>query len=69
LAPQGLVGGGAGRTGAHHLQRGSERIAIAAKTTFPLLPGDVIEVQTAGGGGYGSPTPSDGGKPSAPDLT
>ncbi|MBV9233953.1 MAG: hydantoinase B/oxoprolinase family protein, partial [Candidatus Eremiobacteraeota bacterium] len=28
---------------------------LPAKTTLPLEPGDVLTIQTPGGGGYGQP--------------
>ena len=57
LAPSGSRGGCSGATGRHALIRGAERIAQPAKTTLSLLPGDVVEVQTPGGGGYGPRSP------------
>jgi len=53
LAPQGAGGGGAGCPGAHRLRTAGASTKLPAKTTLALAPGDVIEVQTAGGGGYG----------------
>jgi N-methylhydantoinase B len=56
LAPRGLAGGGPGYPGSHRLRRAGEVTPLPAKTTFAFRPGDVIEVQTAGGGGYGPAT-------------
>jgi N-methylhydantoinase B len=56
LAPKGEAGGGDARTGAHRLLTGGVLGAIPAKTTFTIRAGDSIEVQTAGGGGYGLPS-------------
>jgi N-methylhydantoinase B len=53
VAPRGAEGGGDGATGAHALQRDGVRTALAAKTTLRLQAGDIVEVRTAGGGGYG----------------
>jgi N-methylhydantoinase B len=53
IAPAGAAGGNAAAVGAHRLQRGGEWAGLPAKTTFAFEPGDVIEVRTAGGGGYG----------------
>ena len=53
VAPRGSQGGGDGALGSHTLIRNGERIALAAKTTMTLEAGDVVEVRTAGGGGYG----------------
>jgi N-methylhydantoinase B len=56
LAPRGAAGGGDGATAAHHLHGApGGRRALAAKTTFAFMPGETIEIQTAGGGGYGEP--------------
>jgi N-methylhydantoinase B len=56
LAPKGEAGGGDAGTGSHHLRTSGTRIGVAAKTTLTLQLGDIIEVQTAGGGGYGPPS-------------
>ena len=57
LAPPGSAGGSSGATGRHGLKRDGRSTAVPAKTSFSLLPGDEIEVQTPGGGGYGPPSP------------
>jgi N-methylhydantoinase B len=54
IAPGGAAGGSAAAVGAHRVRRADGRSALPAKTTFAFAPGDVIEVQTAGGGGYGA---------------
>jgi N-methylhydantoinase B len=48
-APQGASGGGPGRPG-RNLLNGKE---IPAKVTGDLAPGDVLRIETPGGGGYG----------------
>jgi N-methylhydantoinase B len=48
-APQGLEGGGPGRPG-RNLLNGEE---LPAKTTLELAAGDVVTVETPGGGGFG----------------
>jgi N-methylhydantoinase B len=53
VAPKGEAGGGDARTGVHFLQTAIARTQLPAKITLSLQPGDIIEVQTAGGGGYG----------------
>ncbi len=57
--PQGLLGGGPGaRTEVtlHKRTRGKTRkIRLPVKITVVLQNGDVIEIKTAGGGGYGKP--------------
>ena len=49
-APAGLGGGGAGATGVNRL----DGTVLPAKVSRDLLAGDVITVQTPGGGGFGS---------------
>jgi N-methylhydantoinase B len=56
LAPKGAAGGGDGITGKHRLRTADALTDLPAKTTFPLRAGDGIEIQTAGGGGYGPPS-------------
>ncbi len=56
LAPSGANGGESGAVGSHTLIRGARREKLPAKTTLALTVGDIIEVQTPGGGGYGAPT-------------
>jgi len=53
LAPKGEAGGGDGCVGAHRLRTAAVRTSVPAKTTLSIRAGDCIEVQTAGGGGYG----------------
>jgi N-methylhydantoinase B/oxoprolinase/acetone carboxylase alpha subunit len=52
--PWGLAGGAAGRPGVNQLLRGGEVIPLAAKTRFDTLPGDVLRIETPGGGGWGA---------------
>ncbi|MFO0919534.1 MAG: hydantoinase B/oxoprolinase family protein [Planctomycetaceae bacterium] len=69
-APFGLAGGEAGDTGKNTLTRGrggdlsvsrdaesSERSVsdLGAKASFEVQPGDVLTIETPGGGGYGTP--------------
>jgi len=53
VAPRGAHGGADGATGSHSLDRDGVKTELPAKTTLTLEPGDVVEVRTAGGGGYG----------------
>ena len=55
VEPPGAVGGEGGHCGRHHLTRDNSRSLLPAKTTVELRPGDTIEIQTPGGGGYGRP--------------
>ena len=50
-APQGSRGGTAGATGRNSLN-GAE---VPSKITGDLRPGDVVTIETPGGGGHGSP--------------
>jgi N-methylhydantoinase B/oxoprolinase/acetone carboxylase alpha subunit len=52
-APYGLNGGAPGKPGRNSLLRGNRRIALAAKTTLTARPGDVLRIETPGGGGFG----------------
>lgn len=54
LRPPGAQGGEPGTCGRHTLTRDGTETVIAAKTSLPLEPGDVLTIQTPGGGGYGA---------------
>lgn len=54
LAPPGACGGEPGATGRHTLARDGREEALPAKTMLALQPGDVLTIQTPGGGGYGA---------------
>ncbi len=56
LAPAGAQGGEPGTCGRHALIRDGRETPLRAKTTLTLEPGDVLVVQTPGGGGYGPPS-------------
>jgi N-methylhydantoinase B/oxoprolinase/acetone carboxylase alpha subunit len=53
--PYGLQGGQPGQSGANILVCRGKRTAIPAKTEFQAEPGDVLRIETPGGGGYGRP--------------
>jgi N-methylhydantoinase B len=53
--PWGIEGGGAGRGTEIYVVRKGVRTRIPSKSTLTLSSGDVVEVSTAGGGGYGNP--------------
>jgi N-methylhydantoinase B len=55
LPPPGACGGEPGGLGRHFLVRGGMRTRLPAKGSLELEPGDAIEIQTPGGGGYGTP--------------
>ena len=55
-APWGLQGGGPGASARSTLTRtGREPISIPSKLEFTMVPGDVLDVWTTGGGGFGDP--------------
>jgi N-methylhydantoinase B len=53
--PYGLFGGKPGARGRNSLQRGKRSIAIRGKARFEVEAGDVLRIDTPGGGGYGEP--------------
>ena len=54
LSPQGINGGQAAQSGATYIERkGGDRETLKATDQTVLNPGDSIEIQTPGGGGYG----------------
>ncbi len=54
LRPPGAQGGESGACGRHTLSRDGAETPLRAKTTLPLETGDVLAIQTPGGGGYGA---------------
>lgn len=52
-APHGAKGGEAGRCGENRLIRGDETHVLPAQTAFAARGGDVLEILTPGGGGFG----------------
>lgn len=58
--PFGLDGGGPGAVGRLTLSRGGETQALGSKIGgVTLQRGDIITVETSGGGGFGSPSKRD----------
>jgi N-methylhydantoinase B len=55
VAPPGLDGGGAGSPSSVWLVRGGRRQRLPGKGSVLLERDDIIEVETAGGGGHGEP--------------
>ena len=53
--PYGCQGGSPGRAGANTLLRGRRTRKLPAKTRFAADAGDVLRVETPGGGGHGKP--------------
>jgi N-methylhydantoinase B len=61
--PYGLAGGQPGSAGALYLLRGGERTALGSKVgNVRLRRGDVIRLETSGGGGFGLPSARPGGE-------
>jgi N-methylhydantoinase B/oxoprolinase/acetone carboxylase alpha subunit len=52
-SPYGLAGGKPGARGRNSLLRGARTISLPGKTRFEVRPGDVLRIETPGGGGYG----------------
>ncbi len=55
IGPYGLRGGRPGRTGRNLLVRAGRRIPLGSKVNAGLEPGDILIIETPGGGGYGRP--------------
>jgi N-methylhydantoinase B len=53
FAPYGAAGGKPGQKGQNSFIRGNQVTELPAKTTFTLQAGDVLRIETPGGGGYG----------------
>jgi N-methylhydantoinase B/oxoprolinase/acetone carboxylase alpha subunit len=51
--PYGLAGGKPGARGRNSLVRGGRAISLPGKTRLQVRPGDVLRIETPGGGGYG----------------
>jgi len=51
--PYGLAGGQAGATGRNTLVRKNSSTRMPGKTRFDVNPGDVLRIESPGGGGYG----------------
>jgi len=52
-APYGLAGGNVGRRGVNTLVRGGKAKVLGGKTTFMAQAGDLLVIETPGGGGWG----------------
>lgn len=53
FSPYGLQGGANGQSGSNVLIRDGKEQPISAKATLAIQEGDIIEIRTPGGGGYG----------------
>ena len=56
IAPEGVLGGGAGAQAETFVERGGQVIQLESKQQFVLHKGDRLVVRTGGGGGYGLPS-------------
>jgi len=54
IGPYGLSGGNSASPGVNLLVRNGDEQVLPGKGTFDLLPGDILSIQTPGGGGFGS---------------
>jgi len=52
--PWGLKGGDAGKPGRNTLLRGKNEICLPGKVRLEVQPGDLLRIETPGGGGWGS---------------
>ena len=59
FSPYGLQGGEGGQCGRNVLIRDGEEHSLAGKATVPAREGDIIQIETPGGGGYGKAKTSD----------
>jgi 5-oxoprolinase (ATP-hydrolysing) len=56
VRPYGMHGGAPGAPGRDRLERADGSVlALPGKLTFDVRPGDVLRIETPGGGGFGSP--------------
>lgn len=55
IPPKGERGGEAGRRGRNRLVRGGRSVVLPAKVTLRLRRGDLLVIETPGGGGWGTP--------------
>jgi N-methylhydantoinase B/oxoprolinase/acetone carboxylase alpha subunit len=51
--PYGLAGGEAGKPGGNTLLRGRKRVKVPGKANFQVVEGDVLRIESPGGGGWG----------------
>jgi N-methylhydantoinase B/oxoprolinase/acetone carboxylase alpha subunit len=53
FAPYGIQGGKSGKKGKNILISKGKKILLSSKVNIKVLPGDVLRIETPGGGGYG----------------
>jgi 5-oxoprolinase (ATP-hydrolysing) len=55
--PYGMAGGGPGALGRNRLHRADGSVVdLGGTTQLDVVAGDILTIETPGGGGYGSPT-------------
>jgi len=54
IAPYGLNGGGQGRKGRNSLTRNGKSMRLPAKCSFAANSGEILRLETPGGGGWGN---------------
>jgi N-methylhydantoinase B/oxoprolinase/acetone carboxylase alpha subunit len=54
-SPYGLHGGSPGKRGKNTFTRGARSKELPGKTSFQAGPGDILRIETPGGGGWGKP--------------
>ncbi len=57
--PYGLRGGSAGESGKNTMIRSNQQISLSSKFSLVAQKGDLFQIETPGGGGYGQPDKSD----------
>jgi len=57
IPPCGLAGGQPGALGVNLLIRDGQEVPLSGKGTFDLQAGDILSVQSPGGGGHGKGSP------------
>ena len=60
--PYGLAGGSAGKRGKNELIRGGKKTALPGKCAFNAEAGDILRIETPGGGGWGKNKKTSRGK-------
>jgi len=55
IGPYGLAGGSSGATGRNTLIRNGRKRVLPSKVSLPVEEGDVLRIETPGGGGWGTP--------------
>jgi N-methylhydantoinase B len=62
MSPYPIAGGEPGKRGRNALVRGKKKIPVPGKARIEAKAGDVISLETPGGGGWGKPGGGRGGR-------